>query len=748
MTGNPDRLFERLPAYIRQQDARQGYPLRSLLQVITEQVGVVEADIDRLYDNWFIETADDWVVPYIGELVGYQPVLEAAAPDAPAHQAAHHILVPRREVAHTIAWRRRKGTLALLEELGREVAGWPGRAVEFYRLLDWTQALNHQRQDRGRWVDLRDGDALGRLDGPFDELAHTAGVRRINSGRTAGWYSLLNVGLFVWRLQAFSVSRSPAYCQEEVAPHCYTFSVLGNDAPLYTLPEPEPEPTHIAGELNVPTPIRLRSLEERLPGTKKAQASGSYYGLGKSLAIWCPDWPQKGATQPIPRERVIPANLDGWVYQAPRGSILVDPERGRIVFPKDQRPRVGVWVTYHYGFSAPMGGGEYDRPIVQPEPPEGQAAATYRVAKSRDGFLPSLEAALKAWQEAVPQPSYAVIEIADSGVYTEPVHIRLKAGQYLQVRAANRTRPVIRLLDYVPDLPDAFSIMGEPGSRFTLDGLLVTGRSIQVMGPELTYDEKGQAPPPGPDLCAVTIRHCTLVPGWTLHEDCRPRRPAEPSLELVNTGAHVRIEQSIVGSILVIGDVVETDPIRIDIADSIVDATGSDCDSPECQAVSGTGGEFAHATLTLRDTTVFGRVRAHSIALAENSIFMGQVWVARRQTGCMRFCYVTPGSRTPRRYLCQPDKAIAALGAASADAELVDQTALRVRPTFTATRYGLPGYAQLALACAEEIRRGAEDESEMGAFHDLYQPQREAALRARLAEYTPAGMDAGIIFAS
>jgi hypothetical protein len=36
----------------------------------------------------------------------------------------------------------------------------------------------------------------------------------------------------------------------------------------------------------------------------------------------------------------------------------------------------------------------------------------------------------------------------------------------------------------------------------------------------------------------------------------------------------------------------------------------------------------------------------------------------------------------------------------------------------------------------------------MGAFHDLYQPQREANLRARLDEYTPAGVNAGIIFAS
>jgi hypothetical protein len=71
-----------------------------------------------------------------------------------------------------------------------------------------------------------------------------------------------------------------------------------------------------------------------------------------------------------------------------------------------------------------------------------------------------------------------------------------------------------------------------------------------------------------------------------------------------------------------------------------------------------------------------------------------------------------------------------------------------VRPRFNSTRYGKPTYCQLAFDCAEEIIRGADDESEMGAFHDLFQPQRTANLRARLDEYTPAGMDAGILFSN
>ncbi|WP_408647076.1 hypothetical protein [Tessaracoccus coleopterorum] len=71
---------------------------------------------------------------------------------------------------------------------------------------------------------------------------------------------------------------------------------------------------------------------------------------------------------------MIPADLSDWhAYRAPRGKILVDPERGRIVFPSGQLPR-GVTVGYRYGFSADMGGGEYRRTLSEPA-----GALVYRV---------------------------------------------------------------------------------------------------------------------------------------------------------------------------------------------------------------------------------------------------------------------------------------------------------------------------------------------------------------------------------
>ena len=225
-----------MPAVYRLRDADQGYPLKALLRVIAEQVNVVEDDIAQLYDNWFIETAQDWVVPYIGDLVGYRPAHQAGEPadvSTAEGRARNKILIPRRDVAKTIRYRRRKGTLALLETLANDVAGWPARAVEFYRLLGWTQNLNHQQLARGRTVDLREGDALDLLDGPFDALAHTVDVRRISSRHSPGRHNIPSVGLFVWRLKPYPVVRTPAFCLEEEGPHCYTFSVLGNDMPLY-----------------------------------------------------------------------------------------------------------------------------------------------------------------------------------------------------------------------------------------------------------------------------------------------------------------------------------------------------------------------------------------------------------------------------------------------------------------------------------------------------------------------------------
>jgi hypothetical protein len=777
MKRSPDYLYELLPAVYRTRDAERGYPLQALLRVINEQVSVAEADIAQMYDNWFIETCEDWVVPYIGDLIGHKVLPGIGEPSnlkTAAERARERIVVPRRDVANVLHHRRRKGSLALLELLARDASGLPTRAVEFYKLLGWAQSINFPHLKRGHTVDLRKGRELDLLGSPFDKAAHSVDIRRAVSARSQGRFNVPGVGLFAWRMRSYSITDTPAYCTEEEASEYFTFSVLGNNTRLYNLPRPEADPTDIAGELNVPIAISRRSLEGPLVTDKKGykhyEASEDHYGKGKSILISVLD--EDGNATEVPRDRIVPANLSDWDAYRPRKSyVAVDPELGRIIFHESEKPENGIAVTYHYGFSADMGGGEYDRTLSQP-----RHAKIYPVGKGQ--IFPDINKAIQAWKDEKAKaeqdgddkaqpPRAAVIEIRDNGEYSDVYNIELKAGEYLQIRAANHQRPVIRLVNRRADRSDAFSIKGEKGSRFVLDGLLITGRAVRVRDlvtkPKAPKDQMGHwsadmAAPGGNEdtggLCDVVIRHCTLVPGRALEESCDPQSPDKPSLRLEKTRAKVVIEHSILGGIEVEAHERASEPSVIQISDSILDATGE-----KYFALCANADGIAYVNLHLTRSTVIGRVRTHAISLAENSIFKGLVNVARRQQGCFRFCYVPPGSRTPRRYLCQPEtaeqKAIEELRKNKApatvskpeieDLRMVEKA--RVRPRFDNLRYGNAAYCRLSRACAEEITRGADDEAEMGVFHDLYLPQRVANLQARLDEFTPSGADAAIIYA-
>lgn len=724
-----ERLYQLLPVVYRQRDAEVGAPLRQLLGLIGEQVDLIESDIAQLYDNWFIETCDDWVVPYIGDLIGYRPVAGAGVVDGAGAEPNSRILSARSEVANAIRLRRRKGSLWLLEQLTEAVTGWPARAVELGRRLAQTQSIDHLRLRRGGTIDLRATERLELLGTPFDSASHAVELRSIDSDRSQGAYNAANVAVYVWRLPVYPVTRTIAYCLEEAGDHCYTFSILGNDVPLFTLPVADPEPEDIAGERNLPVPLRRRALERRVEadGVERIEASEHYYGEGRSLAVWAPGWAGNSEAAPVPASCIIPADLSDWRFRPPHGYIAVDPELGRLAFPPTQLPGEEVIVSYYYAFGSDIGGGEYQR---TPDIPPG--TRIYRAGKGTEHE--TIAQAIKVWHdEKWPR---AVIEVVDNGVYEDEIEIYIDAKRSLEIRSANQTRPVINLLDRRAGRPDAFTVEGEEGSRFVLDGLLVSGRGLEFRG---KFDE-------------IAIRDCTLVPGWSVQGEARLRRRTEPSLALTNVSACLRIERSIVGAIHAVQEDVAVDPVALHVSDSIVDATSDDL-----PAIGAVEGAVAPVTLTAKRATFLGHVHVHAVALAENSIFADHVRVARRQWGCMRYCYVAPGSRTPSRYYCQPDLAEKALQESEQGAGHMSQAErqalqhaerLRVAPRFASVHFGEPDYGRLATDCAEEIRRGAEDRSEFGVFHDLFEAQRAANLRARLADHVPAGTEVGIIFAS
>ncbi len=139
---------------------------------------------------------------------------------------------------------------------------------------------------------------------------------------------------------------------------CYTFSVFGNDAPLFAVAPPCGPCAH-EGD-GIPRPLTRAALQDDLRA-----ATSHYYGAGKSIAIYAPDWPRRHAPQPVPASAIVVADLSGW--PTVRRAITSRSIRARThAFPAAQSPRQGVRVDYRYGFSAAIGGGEYVRPQVEP----------------------------------------------------------------------------------------------------------------------------------------------------------------------------------------------------------------------------------------------------------------------------------------------------------------------------------------------------------------------------------------------
>jgi hypothetical protein len=716
--GDPDRLYQLMPALYRERDEQEGFVLRDLLRLVTEQADIVHADIELLGDDFFIETCERWAVPYVGDLVGNKLLHDAADPAASATARAvfpdlagpdlrpADAIRTRADVARTIYYRRRKGTLPMLEELVRDVTGWAAHAVEFFELLVWNQNLNHLRMHSAGCADLRSPQAVDRLGGAFDFMSHTVDVRFPRQDE--GWYNIRNIGFFLWRLRAYRMRNTVA--RPAAQPWQYHFSPLGNAAALFSHQRREGDEAGLATELHVPGPIRPAAFFDQ---------PGEFYGPGSNASFAIV---RDGAA--VPPAQVRCHDLAAWVQPAGNG-VAVDVRRGRIAFGPAIVPATGVDVDYHYGFSADLGGGPYPRakwllgaglPALRLDVIEGGAAPRF----------PTPDAAIGAWI-AQGRPN-AVITLLDNRSYALASPLELADGAFLVIQAGDGRRPHIRPAGGVLEVAG-----NHPGAELTLSGLLVEG-TVHVTG----------------ELRALRLLHSTLVPGGFLQEDGAPGTAA-PSIvvEDQDAGAPINAAFRLQAAFSMTG------PLRLPhhaegmtLLDSIVDGLGT-----AAIAATNTAADPGPPA-TLERVTIFGPSFFRKLPLASEVIFTGPAVAEQRQDGCVRFSFVPQGSATPRRHRCQPELAAAILiehaeksGPLSPlqKARLEAQVRARVVPSFTSVHYGDPGYAQLHPGCPAEIGTGAEDGSEMGVFCHLKQPQRETNLRIRLEEYLPFGLDPGLI---
>ncbi|MCY1004533.1 hypothetical protein OV079_02900 [Nannocystis pusilla] len=249
-----EKLWDWIPGVYRELDAAapNQHVLRALIQAVAEQAAVARRSIDRLWEDQSIEYCDDWVVPYIGDLVATRlvPALNARA--------------RRVDVARTIYYRRRAGTVTVLEQLILDMAGWDGAVVEAFRRLGRTHhGLDPQPYPVGRLTatpvggiaDLRRPRGVELAHGTFDELSHTADLWQ-HRGH-AGRYAIPKLNHHLYRMQAYRVDAPTPF---ELTTRRYTFDPSGRDIPLFR-PSYRPEDgCRRRHEEDVSAPIRCRLL--------------------------------------------------------------------------------------------------------------------------------------------------------------------------------------------------------------------------------------------------------------------------------------------------------------------------------------------------------------------------------------------------------------------------------------------------------------------------------------------------------
>lgn len=228
-------LYNRLPEVYRARDWQRAFELfgedqvrsgnaipelESFLGIVADEIIRLRAHIGDLWDDFFIETASDWVVPYLADLLGVNLVFNAAQRN-------------RVDVKNTIDWRRRKGILSMLAELAGDITGYNAAAAEFFENLGWSQNLNHVKRDHFQAVDLHDPYPISLIGRSNDPWLHQVDVRHPSpAGTTLGWYGIKTIGFFLSRLNSYPLTGVTAHAQG-VVPGCFSFDPLGRDIPLF-----------------------------------------------------------------------------------------------------------------------------------------------------------------------------------------------------------------------------------------------------------------------------------------------------------------------------------------------------------------------------------------------------------------------------------------------------------------------------------------------------------------------------------
>ena len=743
MALDEKRIQDLVPAIYRLRDTESGGgALHDLIRVIATQAETMEEDIAARYANWFIETCDPWVVPYIADLLDVRLTNDVTA---------NRALPQRAYVANTLAYRRRKGTVPVIEEVVRDTTGWITTAAEHFLDLSVTTNVNHVRPDYPGTLDLRDAAALGLTDGAFDPGPRMAEMGRIAQGE--GRYNIPNIGLFVWKAEAFPLPQVLPRATEGGAAGRAHLDPLRRAIPLANTPESERSIESLTREEHTPGLLRPLALYAEVEARRQAIADArpiptpQFFTQEPPFRIWIRDTPADPLVE-VPVEEIsichlgdLPADPTDWRrppatldYDPADGGapvslpirIGIDVERGRLALPAGDTA-AEMRVTHAMLGLGDLGGGPYDRSealqaVFGERAIDWQVMVTLSEPADNATIFATVQEAVAAWN-ALPAGQVGLICVADNAPFEETLtgvdRIEVQEGSLLVIAAADwpqvplegagpgvTVRPlglydasglrpcIIGDIEVIGTAPAGSDTPGE----LVLDGLLLDG-SVTVLDA------------PGAGLGGLMLEHLT-----------QPPSSGTVTVGLDNEAMELVLCRARTGAISA-GD----DIARCEIVESIVDGDG------------GAAITLLDAQVRMERATCIGTVtveRCH----ASNTIFTDVAIARRLQEGCVRFSYVPPGSSLPRRYRCQPDLALEGVPAAQQAAVLA-----RIVPSFVSLDPDHYAYALPGNRTPPEIAEGGDDGAGMGAWGFLALPQRRANARRALDEYLRFGLEAGLI---
>ncbi|MFI0445510.1 hypothetical protein [Actinomadura sp. 6N118] len=658
--------------------------LDALLGVVEEQRRLLEADIDRLYDDLFIESCADWAVPYIGALLGLPADAE------------------RREVAFAIALRRRKGTPAALEDFAFAVTGLTARVVEGWQVSVWAQRPDSPARPAA--LDLRSVAALG-LGTPFE--------RARRSVRPGGPWTPASVTAMVWPWtvrQLVNVEAAP------LGTGRFALHPLGVPAPLYL----RPREARIAGEgtdalsrtgdeTDAPTRATYRVLQAL------ARPGEITYGASLALSTRHPlagADADDGADPPLLRVQVGGQTVPwtsmrfgsvpeiGPVPAPPTADqVLVDVNRGFLQLGSSLTGTVrctwGRAVPGHIGALAATADVDAAARVVVDVDPAGRPGTVPTLA---DAFTRAeqLSAGLLA-EDGLPGVPDVEIRLATSDRLTAPpAQTFTPRLPRWRIVAPPLLTPVI-VGDLALDLPGAclslegFFLKGSLSAGARLAGLDLVGVTMDPAAGELRAD-------PAAWELALSATRCVLAP--------------------------IRADLSAL-PILLTDCVVDGRRRRLSVCGP---ATGG----PQVDAVTAAA-RFGPA-LRADSVTFAGPVRVDALD-AVDCLFADGVDVVQQQEGCVRHSYLglalgpasqTAGPRHPAVYRCLTAPP----------------------PVFASDAFDAAGYFCLELEPDHPLLAAASDGGEVGAYHRTRRAARVRRLRQRVDEFTPLGLSAGVTVVS